>query len=56
MEHYVFTFSLIIEGAKEKALQFMMSLKSNFATRILVSLIKNVILNTTERFKQERSL
>jgi hypothetical protein len=30
MEHHIFAFSLIIEGTKEKALQFLMPIKSIF--------------------------
>jgi hypothetical protein len=52
MEQRIFTISLIIEGATEKVLQFQMPLKSIYNKNTWFHLTKNVILNTTKRFKQ----
>ncbi len=41
-----------IEGAKEKALQFKMALKSIYNKKHVFIEQKNAFLNTTERFKQ----
>ncbi len=48
----LFAFSLFIEGTTEKVLQFIMPLKviDN------IHWTKNVFLNTTEKFKQEKNL
>jgi hypothetical protein len=51
MEH-VFTFSLIIESTTEKVLQFKMPVGSIYSINLGFIEQKNVILNTTERFKQ----
>jgi hypothetical protein len=50
-EHRIFAFSLIIEATTEKALQFLMPIKSIFNQNLGFD-EKNVFLNTTERFKQ----
>ncbi len=55
IEQQVFAFSLIEEGTTEKVLQFMMPLKSIHSQTMFCS-TKNVFLNTTERFKQEKNL
>jgi len=47
-----FAFSIITEGTTEKVFQFIMPLKS-ICNKTLVSLNKNVFLNTAERSKQE---
>ena len=49
-----FAFSLIIEGSTEKALQFMMPLKSIYNRNFGFIEQKNVSLKTTESFKQEK--
>jgi hypothetical protein len=46
-------FLLIIEGATEKALQFIMRLWS-ICNKNFISLNENVFLNATVRFKQEK--
>ncbi len=51
-----FTFSLIIEGTREKVLQFIMPLKSIYNRNFSFIEQKNVFLNTTESFKQEKLL
>jgi len=49
-----FAFSLIIEGTTEKVLQFIMPLKSIYSRNFGFIAQKNVFLNTTESFKQEK--
>ncbi len=56
MEQHIFGFSLIIEGTTEKVLQFIMPLKSIYNRNFGFIEQKNVFLNTTERFKQEKLL
>ncbi len=51
MEQHVFSFSLIIEGTTGKVLQFKMPVRSIYSKNLGFS-EKNVILRTTERFKQ----
>jgi len=53
MEQHIFAFWLIIEGATEKVLQFILQLKSIYKKN-LVSLNQKCISDTTERFKQEK--
>ncbi len=52
MEQHVFTFSLVIEGTTEKVLQFEMPVRSMYNQNLGFIEQKNVIVNTTERFKQ----
>ncbi len=52
MEQHVFTISLIIEGATEKVLQFMLPLKSIYKKSFGLTL-KNVFLNTAERLEKK---
>jgi hypothetical protein len=47
-----FTFSLVIEGTTEKVLQFKMPVSSIYNQNLGFIEQKNVILNTTDRFKQ----
>jgi hypothetical protein len=49
-----FAFSLIIEGTTEKVLQFIMPLKLIYSRNFGFIAQKNVFLNTTESFKQEK--
>jgi hypothetical protein len=49
-----FAFSLIIEVTTEKVLKFKMPLKSIYNQNLGFIEQKNVFLNTTERFKQEK--
>jgi hypothetical protein len=57
MEQQVFfAFSLIIEGTTEKVLKFIMTLKSIHNRNFGFIVQKNVFLNTTESFKQEKLL
>jgi len=49
-----FAFSLIIEGTTEKVLQCMMPFKSVHNRNFGFIEQKNVFLNTTESFKQEK--
>jgi hypothetical protein len=52
MEQHIFAFSLIIEGTTEKALQFIMPLKTIYHQNLGFIEQKNVFLNTTDSFKQ----
>jgi hypothetical protein len=54
MEQHVFYISLIIEGATEKVLQFKMPFKSIYNKNLGFNEQKNVILNTTMRFKEQK--
>jgi hypothetical protein len=56
MEQCIFAFSLIIEGTTEKVLQFIMPLRSIYNRNFGFTEQKNVFLNTTESFKQEKLL
>jgi len=56
MEKHIFEFSLIKVVATEKVLQFIMPLKSIYNENLGFIAQKNVFLNTTERFKQEKNL
>ncbi len=49
-----FAFSLIIEGTTEKVLQFILALKSIYSRNFGFIAQKNIFLNTTESFKQEK--
>jgi hypothetical protein len=49
-----FAFWLIIESVTEKVLQFRMQLKSIYNKNLGFIEQKNVFLNATERFKQEK--
>ncbi len=49
---HFFAFSLFIEGATEKVLQFIMPLKSIYIKN-LGFIEKKIFFNTTERFKQK---
>jgi hypothetical protein len=49
-----FAFSLIIEGTTEKVLKFIMPLKSIHNRNFGLIEQKNVFLNPTESFKQEK--
>ncbi len=56
MEQHVFAFWLIVEFTTEKVLQFIMQLKSIYNKNLGFIQQKNVLLNTTERFKQKKSI
>jgi hypothetical protein len=51
-----FAFSLIIEGTTEKVLQFLMPLELIYSRNFGFIEQKNVFLNPTESFKQEKLL
>jgi hypothetical protein len=54
MEQRFFAFSLIIEGTTEKVLQFIMPLELIYSRNFGLIEQKNVFLNPTESFKQEK--
>jgi hypothetical protein len=53
---WAYAFSLIIEGTTEKVLQLIMPLKSIYNQNLGFIGHKNVLLNTTERFKCTKSI
>ncbi len=53
---HFFAFSSIIEGATEKVLQFMMTLKSNYNRNFGFIEQKMYFLNTTESFSKANSI
>jgi hypothetical protein len=53
MEQHIFSIFIDYRGHHRKGAAFIMPLKSIY-NKTLVSLNKNLFLNTTEKFKQEK--